>query len=527
MSHDPAHDNAPGSRDDFAQAAGRVDRELLAALAPVITEDNGAAADFLRTVYETPHAAIGHAQTEALSYIWDALERADAAITTMPDAARPDIPFTAAGLRALSHSVTRNMCVAQTQMPLIIPDGLRLSRHLDESIMDSDEYTDAGMESFSSFVIGSKTEVSWVSGPETAHRRGMSRFGFALIQKEERHESGNAAASFIKLLALPVITIDDVVMEQTMKHEGEGILRHLQMIAGLFNHDYFHHFTARIINPYFGERAGALNIGRTPYGLLMGAEHRIPVSDPQDIRKITARGPEQTTRFNSERYGHEDPVWTAFNIYSPYEFHALHLHNVLYRDYLDHGPAGKALREHVTGYMDGVADLAASMRRTGSAEGDIQSTQFYYATLLSFHLLRLVPFGHPVMKLLEDKIAESPLNPVLCRRNLERALNDARGNKYERLAARTGVILDPRWRTVPETAEFVRACAFFAAERVLNPIYHARYEPARAYALAAMRQNLSVVQRDMNIVERRGGLDAACHLLATEERRRRAGPAPA
>jgi hypothetical protein len=491
--------------------------QTLVALAPIMTPDNGAGRALVDFIGRTPHEQIGMAQAQALRPVWDALAAADGATSEMPDAGRPDIRFTAAALHKLSCDVTRYMAVAQMQMPIIMSEDIRPQLHLDSQILDAPELDDCNMQAYASFVRGGHTDVALALSPSGDHL-AASRFGFIVMHKDEAHDAGGKSVRMPKMVAMPVITVDAPILEQTMAHDGEALLRHFQMIAAAFNHDYFHHFTARSVNPYFNENyMSAINIARTPYGILMGERHDVPVTDPRTDQSVPSLGIEQTARFHAEKYKMDDPVWRAFNQKSAYEFHALHLHNVLYRDYMDAGPAGHELRGHVAGYMDEVAGVAGRMRASGMADDDAQSLKMYYSNLLAFHLLRLVPFGHPVMQFLEEKVENLDLSPRILQRNVERALSateDAHPGVRERMAVRTGIDARALDDGPITAAESVRACAFMAAERVLNPIYHPRYEEPRGYALSALRQNISVVQRDMKIVEMRGGVDAAVRLMA-------------
>lgn len=527
----PSVADALGVQDDMLrQIEGP---QILAGLAPIVTKGNNATYDLAAVIHIVQHRAMGAAQADALQDVWDALERADPAIPLMPELenihpgeppvevmqGRPDIPFRAAELHKLSCDVSRLMNVVQTQIPIITADSISVDRMLDRTVTEYDEFSASRMDSSSAFVNGSATNVSVAENDE----RLKSRFGFIIVSKQETQDVDGIAVKQRKLVAMPIVTIDDDILAQTMDHGGEEMLRHLQMVGGIFNHDYFHHFTARIINPYFGFfRSNALEIQQTPYGIMMGAARDVPHTRPDKDETITALGIEQTARFNREKY--EEPRWKQFNRVNTYEFHAMHLHNILYQKYMDDGETGQRLRGHVTGYMDELAALGDRLSQSGAKPRAVDTLKIYYTNLMAFHLLRLVPFNHPVMELLESKVEALDIGKGRLQEFVRRVLPDPEYSGHDstlkRLTQRTGLAAE-RVANPEELspAECVRACAFFAAERVLNPMYNPRYEEARGYALSALRQSVSVVQRDMKVVEIRGGEDVALKMMARQQRR--------
>jgi hypothetical protein len=314
---------------------------------------------------------------------------------------------------------------------------------------------------------------------------------------------------------MPVITIDNDIFRDTVDHGGTDILRNLQVAMGLCNHDYFHHFTARIINPYFGFNSNAaLSLKETPFGVLMGQERTIKSTGVSNkgtpeaaFNDRSALGMEQYMRHQAESY-YDDADWPRFaQGGGNYEYHALHLHNVLYRDYMDHGPAGEKMRAAIDGYMDGVRALGDRITTAGNLPGTaVNRVKAYYANLMAFHLRRVVPHDHPLMRQAETRIDGLGIDPDYMREAVaERVEAQKTLNNEKRLdSVRRQVDVDPVAADLsPGKAARWNAC--LSAVNVLNLLYGDKYAPAQAQALSALRQSLSVIVRDMKTAAYRGG----------------------
>jgi hypothetical protein len=318
-----------------------------------------------------------------------------------------------------------------------------------------------------------------------------------------------------------------------MKLGGTEVLKNFQRIAAIFNHDYFHHFTARIIGPYF--LYNGIDFDATPYKRLMGQDNiqqgTAPVKDEDGavrFNQISAVGVEQYKRFEEESYN-DEKTWHKFSKSSGanYEYHALHLHNVLYQRYMDHGPAGKRMRQHVADYFKAVKTLGDTLSAAGEPQSKIDNIKTYYANLMAFHLRRLVPHTHHLMRQAEYHIDNLGITPEYTKELMERQVRDlvrdAHGKRLHSVTAQTDVSpIDPNI-TAGRAARW-QGC--LAAVNILNLLHNEEYVAAREDALPALRQSISVIQRDLKTVEYRGGMDAARLYQAREKGNRKIEPPP-
>lgn len=505
------HDAMP---DNIAEA-----QDLLTMAAPIVSSiDDKKAQAMVGALLNAPHAAVARAQADALHYIWEALEEADPNITPMDSDGRADIPFSVEKMHALYMDVSRYLNVVQLQAPIIVSDDISAGFFLKKVFDGMPWMAHEGRCASEIFVGGSHS--SYVYDQENI-RDMQSAFGFLSMKKKEGVTIDDSQAGAEKLIALPVITIDNAIMKRTMDNGGEDILRAFQEMMAIFNHDYFHHQTARNLVPYFNgyfiNDSNKLDRDGTPYASMLGKPKKLSATDPEDGNIYISYGAEQSYRFDKEKYVAGDPRWINFGKAQPYEFHALHIQNVLYRNYLDKGETGDKMRALVSRYVDGVAEMAGRAAENGSDRCAVNQMKMYYANMLAFHLLRVVPYGHPLMQHAEACIDELDIDADFRQEQMryrhesweERERFKSKPRTIENMAEMTGLSLEKLAdRGKMTVAESVQLCAYFCAERIINPIYLEKYKEPQSYALPALRQMLSVVQRDMAMIKHRGGLEA-------------------
>lgn len=474
--------------------------EMLRGLAPVVTMENGGAADLLATLWRVDHDDLAAAQADALQPVWRGLAAADAALPEVARDGRADIPMTADGLRGMARDIARLMNVVQTQRPVMVGSGMNLP-----DVMEGD---DTPMRFGATNITGSTSPVLDGCG---------SGFSFLTAAAPVVRRTGGAVIREERLVAMPVITIDEKIWAQTEKYDGgQDIARAFQDAFEIFNHDYFHHLTARMIRPYFTSGSAISLRDDTAYGRLMGDEMTRRATRPGG-RDVRAMGMEQFMRHQVEMYNAADDNrdkgdWARFaQGQANYEYHALTLHRVLYGAYLDRGEMGVRLRQAVDDYFDGVQNAAAAM---AAGDGAAEKDRFahYYANLMAFHVRRVVPHDHPVMQQLERRVDALGIDRDYARammnKHADRIIEEARGNdaRLQAIARQVGVShLDADL----SVGEMVRWHGCRIAVNVLNQLYSPRYETARAQALPALRNILSAAARDLRTVEWRGGQEAA------------------
>jgi hypothetical protein len=502
---------------------------LLKAFSPIITTDSETANGLASASATIPHDMIAMAQSHDLEVIWQALEATNETMDSLPEydleeqtrkeadsqhrsdktmpQGRGDIPFSKDALAKLYLDISKYMHVVQLQRPMII-SGAGSPEDAIRNVFSNNRSDYKGMKAHSTFVTGSSTELI----PATeAHPRAISKFGFVTILKPEETEVKSETITSRKLIALPIITIDDDILNQTLQHGGEDVLESFQDMMGLFNHDYFHHFTARIINPYFFAFNGSLNIHDTPYGVLMGQEKLLPATHAdKGHNTYPSLGAELSYRFQREHY-HEDKRWKAFSTGDSYEAHAMHLHSALFKGSLDAGTMGAQMRTSMDRYFDALETLGEKMGQNMDKESDIDphTVKIYYTNLLYYNLLRIVPHDHSLAQYMEERIDQMTLDrDALCgiTTNIVVSLRHEHALKIEE---NCGIMIhDLADLEALSCAQILRWHSYYMALDGLDRNHKEEFAKPQSYALAAMREYVSVVQRDMAILDHRGGIEA-------------------
>lgn len=528
------------NRPDLAALGARLDEvlppqdatDIVARLSPVIDcRNDEAGREFLKYVRALPHEDAARAQADELADVFAALERAERDLQAHQGRSRSGVPMTAAGLRALMLDLCDKINVVQMQAAIIAPATGKLADYL-KGLMKQEGWSGPAIDCSQFGAGGGRLTVLTSPDGKTAYNTG---FDFLQVRVTKPYSTGKTAYAEKKMIAIPIVTVDETIMQQTIEAGDDKILPALRDISAVFNHDYYHHFTGRLINAYFTPHY--YPVSQTPYGVAMGPERKIKglsltkYGDRQDFREYESHGPEQLYRHYMETYVYNGTDAPRFAEGNPnYEYHSLTLHNQLYRGYMDAGPAGAKMRAYVDNYFDGVAQLRQRMTETGKSPEDINRNQMYYSNLLAFHLRRLVPHEHPLMQQAEARINTLGIDPDYARAVFDRRVDivkRANGNTLKRYHAVNAQIGVEAHRADLSIGEMVRWQGCATAVRVLNLMYGEKYEAARAQALPVMRDMLSVVARDMQIVEYRGGRAAfvAQKERAIQEKQKAAQPA--
>jgi hypothetical protein len=492
-----------------AAAEGAGSAAAMEDFAPVLgPRDAAAARRFLATLAAIPHERVAELQAQALAPVWEALECADPGLAPLEAAGRADIPFTRSGLRGLYLDIARYLHVVQTQLPLIVPDS-----EAHAAALENAQGGVPGAESFHfsyAFVTGANKEaLSRVDTATETEEELVSRFGFLSIRREGDAGAPEAqgAARARRLFALPVLTLDGGILSHMLAAPG-GLcaLRDLQHIVGIVNHDYFHHFTARMLNPYFGKgRRDVLLETETPLARLLGgsAEKRHTSPLRQESSYILGMKAEQAPRFHHERYGRAGGEWEDLFGADPYEFHALHLHRRLYIGHLDGGAPGREMRAHLVSLFSSLRKLPPAPDRPGQRHNTADLARLYISALVYSNLLRIVPHTHSLARECERLIDAAGIPPALLAR--EQAARRARADEraLDEADAMAGLAGNPK-----SAGECIRWQAYAMNALDINRIHMDFWRDAQESALPAMRQYLSAVQRDIQLAKWRGGLEA-------------------
>lgn len=491
---------------------------IVHSLAPILSgaADHGARA-FARFVRNISLDDAAAAQADMLAPVWDAFEHAAPRLQPLGKGRPANAPATAEGMHALSRAVAGYMGVAQTQLPVIMPAGWSAARMLNDIAAVNHVMSQA--MSFADYSVRGSAIYAMANGDDgRTHPIG---FSFLTARRVHSVVVDGMRVAKESLLSLPVISLDAAILKDTMAHGGEGIVRAAQEIAGIFNHDYFHHFTAAIINPYYAHVNG-LTFGDTAYALLEKELENRRAADRNvfNVRSAATPASREYLYGRWNEYGQNDREWPVFG--SPgadYEGHAMHMHNRLYREYMDDGPAGAALRRHIDDCADGVAALGERLAAAGKEPRAVAEMKFYYASYLTFNLRRLVPLDHPVMQHAESAIARMAIDPNQCRAIVRDITGVMRDTDYHKRLANVSAMaavdaddpaLDPvaaaRWNGIRMSVN------------VLNMLYMDKYADAQAKALPALKEVLAVIHDDLTFMDSGGGLPAAERLLAHKQK---------
>jgi hypothetical protein len=215
---------------------------------------------------------------------------------------------------------------------------------------------------------------------------------------------------------------------------------------------------------------------------------------------------EQFNRHYYQAYD-EKTDWPVFSKNGNYEYHALHLHNVLYRRYMDDGPAGVRARAALDGYMDGVRKLGDTMAAQGVSSDNINRIKCYYANMMAFHLRRIVPVDHELMQSAEAHIDNLGIDKDYLRGSLHASVYTLVRNPKREQSIKEQSGVDPRADDITP-GQAARWNSVLSSVNVLNLLYKKEYAEAQEKALPALRQTISIVARDMRALEYRGGMDA-------------------
>jgi hypothetical protein len=370
------------------------------------------------------------------------------------------------------------------------------------------------------FVSGAKKEaVARVDTEDETEEERESRFGFMTIRSREPSKSKTLPYEE-KLLALPVITIDREVLAYVAGQPGgEGLLRDLQHIVGIVNHDYFHHLTARIISPYFSSvKEDTLDFYNTPFAQLLGND-LISESDfgkPLRASYSFSLKAERQMPFHDEHYK-TGTRWESLFGQQPYEFHALHLHRRLYQEHLDKGPHGQEMRQRLDSLFSALKSLPPAPVRS-EAHNLADVTKLYFSALVYSNLLRIVDHTHPLAQQCEKLIDGLDIPPALLKREKEARIARTDMGRFAEVDYISGI---EGGEPKGGAGEQLRWQAYIMNSRDTNRIHMKEWKAAQDKSLPAMRFFLSAVQRDIQLAKWRGGPEA---LDATRDANNKNGP---
>lgn len=495
------------------------DSDVLATFAPVVVDVRSTHA-LARTLLTTKHADIADLQARALEPVWQALEIADAHTPAFRTDER-ETPFVAGDLRGIFRNVARYMNVLQFQLPMIAPLSHNTGNLIKNACRDlgHEGALEAGIFGGSNSFGASKVCYSLGKTHDT-------QFTFVVIVKPESRNACGEVLEEKRLYSLPLIRLDDEILKATLDFGGIGMLRHFQQLEAIKNHDWFHHVTARNLNPYFGHSPTQLTEDEQPYARILGApqQQKIWVSRNETVMTY---GTEKTIGDFVRKYGSPGfygsvpkPELDVFGN-TPYEFHGMHIQRALYQGYLHDGPEGRRAEGHINGYFDGLEKLAARMSGRAGDPGP-ELVRMYYATLIYNSLLYVVPHSHPLMRLCEDRVdglgmsrtyLEYNVNARIHRRNEASRflINQESGLSCDNVAGMTA-------------AEIVRWNAYALANNFMVRLHkkNPETEAAHAVALPALRSHLTHVRADFETIALRGGMDAHDLMEAKKKRANRA-----
>jgi len=195
----------------------------------------------------------------------------------------------------------------------------------------------------------------------------------------------------------------------------------------------------------------------------------------------------------------------------------MHMHNALYRRYLDDTPMGVALRQHIDDCGDGVAALGARMAAAGKSPTAVAEMKFYYASYLTFNLRRLVPLDHPVMQHAEAAIARMDIDPGECRGIVSRITAALQQRDLDKRLANVAEMsgVNPKDPAINPVAA-ARWNGIRMSVNVLNMLYIDKYADAQAKSIPALREALSVIRTDLTFMDKAGGVALADSALAAQ-----------
>ncbi len=485
----------PAARPAFTRTSSLPARDLLTDLAPVLVDgDKAAMAAFLRTVLDTPNEKVIAIQAGDLDPVWAAFERADRDIVQVDKNGRADIPFTREKLHQLFVDTGAHFNTVQTQLPVIMTDTLNFQNEaatVHKSLRKKQQPLAIDIPA----INGSHVDI--LKSPYEAG----ARFAFIMMKRDgTRVPKASPKEKEKHQLVVPALMIDSDTLKKTIAHGGIRILRDLQQMLGIVNHDYFHYFTARITGIYVG-RDNFFNttmmLDSTPYGRLMNTAMQFS----HGMTSTNKPGPEHSTSFYRDRY-YSDERWKGFSLTkNAYEFHALHMQGALYRDYLHDGPVGEKFMAHMHSYFDGLKQAAAAIDAKCPGMGD--RVMMYYSILLYTNLLRIVPYTHPLATLCESRIDGLGISKDYIKQCLFSEDQDLAEYK-KHLEESHNLTL----QSVRTTGEAVRFLSYKTTINDLETLHQEKYSQARNFALPALRQYISCLIRDMALAKWRGGRPA-------------------
>ncbi|MCB1537683.1 MAG: hypothetical protein KDJ49_01730, partial [Alphaproteobacteria bacterium] len=401
-------------------------------------------------------------------------------------------------LRALFGNVATFMNLVQTQRPVIAPLSLNEPNLFSRYMAPDNAYFDG---------YGAKLGIgiSGLFGVSTiAYDRGMplrSKFDFMLVRKRETRMAAGTPVTEDKLYALPLLMIHDSIYHATRSHGMDEILRTLQDIESIKNHDYFHHLTARNINAYFLVNGAALREGQQPYARILSGRYET------GMLTLQSDLPFEWSRSSYLHIYHSDVGRRAglANLgENPYEFHALHTHAQLYRARLDHTVTGRKLKKKIDIFFDGVEKLAGLIRKDQSeCTGEADIVMLYYAGLIYNSLLYIVPHTHPLLQQCEKRIDALGIDRKMLKNTLRQRASLRKQGTCALVSAESGVDY-----THPETltpGEIMRWQGYALGRKFLTPLHEADEETCKAI-MPSLNTHLSVVSGDFKMVRQRGGM---------------------
>ncbi len=496
--------------------AARINTRLLDSFAPILHDNSGDATAMVDALEMTRHDNVVKAQNLALAPVWNALAALDPhtpqyvdtlkeekPVTSIFDVIgderkKPDTPFSAKTLSTMFNDVSRYMNVVQLQNPVIGATEKRPDALLDDTLKDRSRLPVYNTAVFGNDRFG-KATLAYRPDGTPLH----TQYTFLLVRKNnEAGHQGTAAISTQRLYSMPLVRIDDDILSLTMDRGGRALLNAYQDIETIKNHDYFHHLTARIVNPYFSTPLyTCLNFSEQPYARFMGEFNELDIPDHGKVSSFgkTEHGMESYAR--KYQSGKNSAELAGLGS-EPYEFHAMHIQRSAYQNVLHAGPEGRKMETAIDRFFDGLERLSDRIVERPDRRANADTLKIYYCALIYNALLYVAPYDHPLMQRCEARIDALDIN----RHALYRLYGIRQGKRtaktLDKIANAAG--LDNTPLSDMTAAQILRWNAYAVAHKYMVAI-HANDEKTQAaqkITLPALRNHLSAIGKDFDKARR-------------------------
>ncbi|NBX66129.1 MAG: hypothetical protein EBQ96_03935 [Proteobacteria bacterium] len=211
--------------------------------------------------------------------------------------------------------------------------------------------------------------------------KGAAYTGFGFMNFVRKRTVNEVERS--ELITLPYLELPPSIISAAREQKLDGMLQECQVLFGLtINHDWYHSDTGRTLSIF--QEQEIFSTSDTPVGLFDDER-----KGPSDTDTVT-----NSLMYENEGLAFADP---ALDSYEAFGLHAQA--EVFQRQY----EKNEGFRDFVHARLDSYFEKLGQLHAKPDSEGEVssevsQNMQFYMATFMVHHLMRVVPNNHPLIE---------------------------------------------------------------------------------------------------------------------------------